>query len=244
MPVRNVVDIKLDSIKDEYISRYLGYDDSHPPSELSRTLIDAEKGWLLGNTVPRGVYGIFRCELPDADTSVIGGKSFHSKVLRMHMEGSIAAAVMAVTVGPEVDERISGFMNEGKAAQGYIMNGVAAAAADTIADAVEEEILKSIEGGTEIDMEAGGTINLQPGWKCTLRFSPGYADFILENQGEIFDLVKPGEIGLNLTKSCLMVPMKSITAVIGIGPGVNSEGYPCDICDRCNITGCKYFEGL
>jgi hypothetical protein len=39
-----------------------------------------------------------------------------------------------------------------------------------------------------------------------------------------------------------MVPLKSITALIGIGHDVNNESYPCDICDRCNITECKFIE--
>ncbi len=55
------------------------------------------------------------------------------------------------------------------------------------------------------------------GWKgATKRFSPGYGDFSLEAQREIFRILKPERIGLSLTESLMMTPTKSVTAVFGI----------------------------
>ena len=61
------------------------------------------------------------------------------------------------------------------------------------------------------------------------RFSPGYGDLPLQNQRAFFDALQcHREIGLYLNESLLMSPTKSVTAIVGIGPGEN-----------CTPTGCK-----
>ncbi len=52
------------------------------------------------------------------------------------------------------------------------------------------------------------------------RFSPGYGDFELKYQKELFKLLDcERKIGLTLNESLLMSPSKSVTAIIGIGRG-------------------------
>jgi cobalamin-dependent methionine synthase I len=49
------------------------------------------------------------------------------------------------------------------------------------------------------------------------RFSPGYGDFNIEYQKEIIGLLDTSrKIGLTLTDGCMLVPTKSVTALIGI----------------------------
>ena len=237
-----VAQIRLNSIKPEYIFRYFGYDDAHEPSPMATSIIEEESAWLLANAHPKGVYDIFTCEFTGRRTTVVGNKELESRVLRLHLDGSIYVAVLAVTMGANVDERISMLMEQRHRAQSYILNGIASAAADCAADAVEEEIRGIVSSGNAGEITGCPDCEIDPAWKMTLRFSPGYADLILENQAAIFELIKPDRIGLKLTKSSLMVPLKSITALIGIGPEVNDEAYPCDICDRCNITECRFIE--
>ena len=51
----------------------------------------------------------------------------------------------------------------------------------------------------------------------TKRFSPGYADFSIEFQAYLLNRLYAHEnIGINLSKDYLMIPTKSITAVIGV----------------------------
>ena len=52
------------------------------------------------------------------------------------------------------------------------------------------------------------------------RDSPGYGDFPLEAQREILVILDtPRKIGVSLTDSLLMVPSKSVSAVIGVARG-------------------------
>ena len=49
------------------------------------------------------------------------------------------------------------------------------------------------------------------------RFSPGYGDFELGFQSEIFNLLQCGKnIGVTLNESLIMSPTKSVTAIIGV----------------------------
>ncbi len=52
---------------------------------------------------------------------------------------------------------------------------------------------------------------------ATARFSPGYGDWALAAQRDVFRLLAPSHhIGVCLNDSLLMTPVKSVTAVIGI----------------------------
>ena len=71
------------------------------------------------------------------------------------------------------------------------------------------------------------------------RFSPGYGDLPIENQKDILSFLDAGKtIGLTLTDSLMMIPVKSVTAIIGIGKEKNKcKGPGCMICSGVN---CPY----
>lgn len=48
------------------------------------------------------------------------------------------------------------------------------------------------------------------------RISCGYADFAIENQKKIYDLLKLDKIGISITQQFMLVPEKSATAVLGV----------------------------
>lgn len=55
------------------------------------------------------------------------------------------------------------------------------------------------------------------GVRLTPRFSPGYGDLPLDVQKDIFKYLNPGKhIGLTLSDSLIMTPVKSVTALAGI----------------------------
>lgn len=67
------------------------------------------------------------------------------------------------------------------------------------------------------------------------RFSPGYGDFPLTAQKEMFALLNPSKhIGVALTESFLMSPTKSVTAAFGIKDGgeIEKERKNCAVCGK------------
>lgn len=71
------------------------------------------------------------------------------------------------------------------------------------------------------------------------RFSPGYGDFSLEHQRDLIRMLNASkEIGITLTESLLMMPSKSVTAVIGVSE--TDEACPVQGCEACGKTDCAY----
>lgn len=69
------------------------------------------------------------------------------------------------------------------------------------------------------------------------RFSPGYGDLSIEFQKDIMEFLQAKKnIGVSLTDNFMMTPVKSVTAIIGIGKEKNKcTGPGCMICrnDNC-----------
>lgn len=131
------------------------------------------------------------------------GEDIHieSKMAGRHLEGSDDVICLALTLGREVDEMITKSFDDGKYAQGLLMDAAATDAVEVVAAKVEQ----SIE-----DMAK------RNGYKMRWRYSPGYGDWPISAQSEMMRLTRAESIGIHLSESMMLSPSKSITAVIGI----------------------------
>ena len=74
------------------------------------------------------------------------------------------------------------------------------------------------------------------------RFSPGYGDFSLEYQKILTKVLETGKtVGITLTDSLMMVPSKSVTAVIGAGKREGRDEKTG--CGGCKKTDCPCRRG-
>jgi hypothetical protein len=73
-----------------------------------------------------------------------------------------------------------------------------------------------------------------------LRFSPGYCGWDLTAQRALFESLRPEAIGIFLTGSCLMQPLKSVSGVIVAG---KKEIFEFDddfsFCSDCATHECR-----
>lgn len=112
--------------------------------------------------------------------------------------------LFAATIGLEYD-RLVQRARISSMAKASFLNAIGAAAVENVCDQLNEELRQ---------LAAGEGKSLRP------RYSAGYGDYTLENQRGIFDLLTPAKyIGLTLKDNLIMVPEKSVTAVIGIEIG-------------------------
>jgi cobalamin-dependent methionine synthase I len=93
---------------------------------------------------------------------------------------------------------------------------------EKLADSVESQI-------SEVAHNQGLTI--------TRRFSPGYCDWNVNQQEMVFQTMKGDCAGVRLTNGYLMIPNKSISGIIGIGPGEIAKYDPCKTCDQYDCVG-------
>ncbi|MBN2684192.1 MAG: hypothetical protein JXR40_02835, partial [Pontiellaceae bacterium] len=77
------------------------------------------------------------------------------------------------------------------------------------------------------------------GLGVTNRFSPGYCGWEVKEQHALFRLLPEKFCGVQLQDSAFMQPRKSISAIIGIGKGLEQADYVCEICDSAH---CVYRE--
>ena len=77
----------------------------------------------------------------------------------------------------------------------------------------------------------------------TNRYSPGYGDLPIDINEDIINLLNTSnKIGLTITKDKIMIPRKSVVAIIGISE--NKSTYKQKSCLECsNYNTCKYKKG-
>ncbi|MBE7015774.1 MAG: Vitamin B12 dependent methionine synthase activation subunit [Ruminococcaceae bacterium] len=175
------------------ILRYLGKGSiTHELDELINECI-TEAGERLSYRVCYGVFSVKHQE----NEICFDGVKVESRDLLKNLDGSSCAVIFAATVGIEIDRLIKRYAVISPS-KSVIFQAIGAERVEALCD----EFCKDVAD------EFGMT---KP------RFSPGYGDFPLEFQREIFKLLEPEKlIGVSLGGNLLMVPSKSVTAVVGI----------------------------
>ena len=201
------------------ILRYLGAATCDAPLAA---MIDRAQREVRQAAAPHHVSRRFPLSL-DQGGAAVGGVYFASKDLAAHLRGCQEAALTAFTLGPGVDSLIRRYeLTEMPFVP--VLQACAAAYTEEQADAALGEL--------EAEAAARGLF-LRP------RFSPGYGDFPLAAQRLLFQALEVTKhSGVPLTDSCLMLPMKSITGVVGLSPDPSL----CHVgkCMTCTAEHCPF----
>jgi hypothetical protein len=205
------------------VLRYLGYRGQNIDVNIE-SLLEECINELHMIYKEKNIYNIFNIERHDShiilkDTTL----SLDGEDIRNHLIHSEKCALMAATIGLEVDKRIA-LYSRVNLTKGIILDACASTAIEWLCDSLEEEI-------------RGKAKNM--GYKITSRFSPGYGDFPIEIQKDVVEVLKAYErIGLTVNESHIMIPRKSVTAVIGFQKVKSMEKN--HKCSRCNQSNCLY----
>lgn len=154
-------------------------------------------------------------------THIICGevKFLTGKIISQQLKNSETVAIFAGTAGPAFEAWSKQLFDQGDFPDGYI------------ADLLGSEIIEAAIDWMEIKIQK--KLN-HHSLKMTNRFSPGYCGWNVHEQFKLFSLLPQNFCGISLTDSALMVPIKSVSGIIGIGEKVEKIGYPCDICQMKN----------
>ncbi len=156
---------------------------------------------VYGATQARACY--LRCplELLGGGRIKLCGLEIISESLEKRLKDCSEAYIFAATVGSEVDRII-----RAEAAKsglfGLCADAAGSAAVESVCDRLNDEI---------------SAICKREGKDTKTRFSAGYGDMSLEYQREICDLLDTKKhIGVALGAGVMMMPSKSVTAIIGV----------------------------
>ena len=196
----------------------LRYLRAKPGDKAAEILVDTVYLKLRNEVQARYVLQKHAITADEAGVTLDCGVRFHSSALARHVKGCDTVLLMGATLGSRVDAAIRRLalisVAEGAAAQ-----AVAAALIESYCDEVQAQA------------ETGGLLQ-RP------RFSPGYGDWPLEEQCQLFAVLNCAKrIGLTLTDGLMMAPSKSVTAIIGL-----SEDAACvqNKCMTCSNINCPY----
>jgi hypothetical protein len=153
--------------------------------------------------------------------TLAGGAALSGPLVAEHLGGAEAVVVMLCTIGSTLEEeanRVSGH----DLGFGLALDAVGSAAVYAL----------SASACNVVERDARTT-----GLATSLPLSPGMEGWGVDpGQRELFALIDPESIGVVLSSGLEMWPLKSNTAVIGIGADLAMKGAVCDYCsmrDTC-----------
>lgn len=138
--------------------------------------------------------------------------------------GAEALMVAICTVGSAADRVIAAAQKQKELFKTMILNDLAAWAVDM----VRQQLCLQFEAETR-----------QQGLRVSAPLSPGESVWPIKEQAILFSLLDAGQIGVSLSPSMVMTPLKSLSMIMGFGAqpmGVEGASN-CDFCsikDRCN----------
>jgi len=210
-------------IEKKEVLRYLGYKNQ----KIDKNLIDLIEVCckeIIDICKESFVYEIFDIERKNNQVFLLGSTLvLKDKDIINHLASSKKCLVMAATLGIAVDNRIA-YYSRFNITKGLIMDACATTAIENLCDELQAEF-----------MENALVDNLH----ITNRYSPGYGDFSIENQGDILNVLDAfKKIGLSVTESSIMLPRKSVTAFIGLSEIENLKSK--DKCKSCKNKDCDF----
>ena len=175
-----------------------------PPASQTLELIETVRrafGFLKKIVKPRIVFGRYYIDKKSENGIEVEGAYFESKDIARLTSRSGECYLLAATLGHETDKQIL-IAQKKNMLEGLALDACASVEIDSFIDSYIE---KNIKPG------------LNEGEFLTSRFSPGYGDLNMNATEDIIRILRATEkTGLSVTRSMMMTPIKSVTAIIGL----------------------------
>ena len=201
------------------LEKAMGYPDGAAPEAVKAVIDEVLK--LAGRHVRlEGGYVIIP---PDAvkvgpDTIHCDSVDFSTgPVISGQLKKAVALSLFVVTAGPGIEEWSRQLLAQGEYLKGFVVDAYGSEIVELGAERLAEGVQKKIAAEQ---------------WGMTNRFGPGYCGWPVAEQQKLFSLLPPGFCGIRLSPSALMVPLKSVSGLIGLGPSAERSGYVCSLCER------------
>jgi len=207
------------------VLRYMGHRNQKVDDKLEE-LVEECIEEVKKTASPKYIFKTFRITAREPETSLESGLfELRGKEISRHLSKSSECILMAATLGFEVDKKIS-YYEKIDLAKAMILDACATAYIEEVCDRLC------------VDLEENG---FAQGKSLTGRFSPGYGDLPIQIQKGFLNVLDAGKrIGLTATSTNILMPRKSVTAVMGIVNeicGTAESG--CEVCSKKNECAYK-----
>lgn len=212
------------SIPKKEVLRYLGHKNQEINGNIDR-LIDETIKEAKELVNPKKVVARYKITINDTGVSLDNTNLILTgEDIKNHLKYSKDIYIMAVTLGSAIEKKIA-YYEKIDLTKAVILDSCATTAVEEFCDFIEEDIKKIAES------EHKG---------ITFRYSPGYGDLPIDIQKDFLDTLNATKtIGLTVSRHNLLMPRKSVTAIIGLIPkdkAINKR--TCEVCS--NYNNCKF----
>jgi hypothetical protein len=168
---------------------------------------------------PALVYDLFQVGVRSGRKAEVGGAVFDLGKHADLLAGAELAFAAVLTIGPRLEDEARELQASGKALDSFLLG-----------EAGVFVIGKLIAGAHElVEKEAAGH-----GWGVGAELAPGQlAGWAIDEQKLLCGLLDVASIGVRVTESGMLVPQKSASMMVGMGPDYESTEVrsPCEFCD-------------
>ncbi len=217
---------KVPQNKDEVL-RYLGYR-NQVLDKATNDLIDESMNEMRSLIKVRYIYEFFNI-IREEDKICLSNSnsSLTGEDIKKHLDKSEVCVLMAVTIGNSVDAKIR-YYEKISMTKAVILDACATTVIEELCDKVCEEL-------EEIVHKENKTL--------TSRYSPGYGDFPIDIQKKFLTILNAEKaIGLTASSHSILIPRKSITAIVGVVEKDNNiEKVSCLNCNK--YSNCMFRKG-
>lgn len=216
----------MDIDRDEVL-RYLGISPKKADKKILAYISDCIEETLKESN-PKYIYKIFDLNFKRESILVEGTNLIlEGRHIKNLLKQSLKCVLFAATLGSGVERRI-GYYKSYDLTRSLVLDACATALIESVCDDIEREVRDIGEQEYELNI--------------TSRYSPGYGDLSLSIQPKLLNVLEAHRIGLTVTEDLIMIPRKSVTAVIGLQ---KEKGSITGTCEKCKNSGdCPYRKEL
>jgi len=190
---------------------------------IRELLTSVKKARLLEPAVTYEYYTV--SSMNGSQISLEGDKAIHSPLLPAIFPEAKELAVILITIGPRLEKQVTDYSKNSAALRGMILDGIGSTAVDMMALEVFRRLASEVSSS---------------GYEISSPVNPGMPGFPLTEQWNLLRLVNADEIGVRLTASGVLVPRKSTSMVMGIGPKM-TRWTQAEVCAHCSLREtCHY----
>lgn len=195
MPIYNA---PLGTVDAKETRRYAGL---MKAKDFDEAMIEAACEEALLLAAPKGIWQIYDYDCQKQQVQAEPPLILQGKKIAQHLAGCEKIILLAATVGEAIEETVTAKFQQGDYAASVLLDAAATTAVEQTADAMEKALRSKAAA---------------KGYQMKWRFSPGYGDWPIKQQPELLRLSDASSIGISLSSSLMLIPRKSITAVIGL----------------------------
>lgn len=141
-------------------------------------------------------------EITDDRISLATGEVFASRDLAKYIDDCEEVLLIGATAGDSIIDAIGRDVDSQNLTRGSILDAVASEMADGALDWICDYFNHQLKRENK-------TVGRS-------RYSAGYGDLQLENQGKMYSMLELKEIGVSITENNILIPEKSVTAIARI----------------------------